>query len=188
MKHVKGYFGLINEYYSRLLANEVIIAFDGDITHQVMKAFASLVEEKLEKEKEDESIRRKVYHILVECLQNINRHAEDLYLDENDKYPGRGALLVSKSNSHYRLITANIIKNSGVSDLKSFLNTINHMSAEELNSLYKKQLMEGEITAKGGAGLGFIDIRRKTGNEMEYNFLENDEDTSFFLINITVTR
>ena len=29
--------------------------------------------------------------------------------------------------------------------------------------LYKKQIKEGRLSDKGGAGLGFIDIKRKTG-------------------------
>jgi len=76
MDNVKGYFSLLNHQYSHLLAKEVILAYDGDVTHQVMKAFTQLVEEKLESENEDETTRRRLYHVLVECLQNINRHAE----------------------------------------------------------------------------------------------------------------
>jgi len=96
-------------------------------------------------------------------------------------------LLVSKTEDYYRFITANIIKSDQVEEFKSFLEEINNLSQDDLNTLYKKQLMEGELTSKGGAGLGFIDIRRKTGNKMAFDFLKNDDDTSFFTINITVT-
>ena len=189
MDNIKGYFRLINEHYSQLLAKEVIIAYDGDVTHQVMKAFTSLVEEKLESEMEDETIRRRLYHILVECLQNINRHAEVFYPEDGkDHYPGRGALLVSKTSDYYRVITANIMRVEQIPDLKSFLDKINILQDEELNELYKQQLKEGKLSAKGGAGLGFIDIRRKTGNKVEYLFIENDAETSFFMFNVIITR
>jgi hypothetical protein len=189
MDTVKGYFGLINERYSELLAREIILAYDGDVTHQVMKAFTTLVEEKLESENEDEAIRRKMYHILVECLQNINRHAEAFYPDDGfEDYPGRGALLVSKGSDYYRVITANIISNSEIDAMHAFLEKINHMTEEELNDLYKQQLKEGQLSAKGGAGLGFIDVRRKTANHMEFHFIDNDENSSFFLFNVLITR
>lgn len=189
MDEIKGYFGLINEHYSKLLAREIIIAYDGDVTHQVMKAFTSLVEEKLEAEMEDETIRRRLYHILVECLQNINRHAEVFYPDDGtDHYPGRGALLVSKSKEHYRVITANIIRSAQVKELKAFLSQVNRMPDEDLNELYKKQLKEGRLSSKGGAGLGFIDIRRKANREWEFRFIDNDKETSFFLFNVVIPR
>lgn len=188
MDNIKGYFGLLNDHYSHLLAREVILAYDGDVTHQVMKAFTQLVEEKLESENEDETIRRRLYHVLVECLQNINRHAEVFYTDDRDYYPGRGAMLVSKSKTHYRVITANLVLEKYVKNIKKFLEEINPLSEHELNEKYKQQLMEGKLSAKGGAGLGFIDIRRKTENEMEFDFIKNDNNTSFFLFNVIISR
>jgi hypothetical protein len=189
MYTTKGYFGIINEHYSELLAREIIIAYDGDVTHQVMKAFTNLVEEKLEHEQEDEQVTRRVYHIMVECLQNINRHAEGI--DPHDKsndFPGHGALLVSKSDTHYRVITANLIRPEQAERLKKFLESINDLSEEELNEMYKNKLMNGKLSPKGGAGIGFIDIRRKTANKMEFNFVENDADTAYFLFNVTISR
>nr|MDA3823456.1 SiaB family protein kinase [Bacteroidales bacterium] len=145
MDNIKGYFELLNDHYSHLLAKEVILAYDGDVTHQIMKAFTQLVEEKLENENEDETIRRRLYHVLVECLQNINRHAEVFYTDDRDYYPGRGAMLVSKSKTHYRVITANLVLEKYVNNIKKFLEEINPLSVQELNDKYKQQLMEGKL-------------------------------------------
>lgn len=189
MHQLKGYFGIITEQYSHLLAREIIIAYDGDVTHQIMKAFTSLIEEKLEHEKEDESIIRKLYHILVECLQNINRHAEGIFEEVvQDEYPGRGALLVSRSARHYRVITANTILKKRISKLKSFLEKINSLSDEALVDLYKEKLTDGKLSSKGGAGLGLIDMRRKTANPLEFHFIEIDAETSFFLFNVKISR
>lgn len=189
MHQLKGYFGIITEQYSHLPAREIIIAYDGDVTHQIMKAFTSLIEEKLENEREDEGIIRKLYHILVECLQNINRHAEGLFEEgKESNYPGRGALLVSRTPRYYRVITANMIQNSMVAGLQSFLEKINELSDEELIEMYKDKLMDGKLSAKGGAGLGFIDIRRKAANKIEFLFTDNDAETSFFLFNVKISR
>ncbi len=188
MDDIQGYFSLIEEHYSKLLAKEIIVAYDGDVTHQVMKAITSMVEEKLENEKEKEPVRRKLYHIMVECLQNVNRHAEAFYGDGKDHYPGRGALLVSQSEKYYIVFTANVIRTSHVNDLETFLKKINPLSGDKLNDLYKDKLMEGSLSSKGGAGLGFIDIRRKTSNEMEFSFVKKDEEISFFLFSVKITR
>ena len=57
-----------------------------------------------------------------------------------------------------------------------------------LDDMYKKQLREGILSPKGGAGLGFIDIRRKTGNHLDYSFVKIDKETSFFIFTSTITR
>jgi hypothetical protein len=49
-------------------------------------------------------------------------------------------------------------------------------------------MKEGRLSEKGGAGLGFIDIARKTGNKLEFHFLPIDEESSFFLLTSSVSR
>ncbi|MCF8225505.1 MAG: SiaB family protein kinase [Bacteroidales bacterium] len=188
MNNKRGYFDAISEFYDDLPDSEIILAFDGDVTHQVMKAFVSSVEDRLERENENEASRNRLYHVLVECLQNINRHADDQEPVDVEFFPGRGGILLSRTNKKYCLVTANIIRNEEIPELKEMLEKINPMKDEELNLLYKKQLTEGQLSSKGGAGLGFIDIRRKTGNKMEFKFVSKEKETSFFLLNITVNR
>lgn len=183
----KGYLELIHKPYSQLLAKEIIIAYEGNVTHHVMKAITSVVEEKLEDEEEDESVQRKVYHIMVECLQNINRHAEAIYANKDD-YPGRGAILVTKKDKHYAVKTVNLIRIKRAQKLDAFLNMINPLPVDELNDLYKGQLSKGHLSSKGGAGLGFIDIRRKTEAKFEYEFIDNDEETAFFIFKVIIPR
>ena len=62
------------------------------------------------------------------------------------------------------------------------------MDKEALNELYKKQIKEGHLHEKGGAGLGFIDIKRKTGNNLTYDFMEIDEGYSFFILSSSISR
>lgn len=187
MKESKGYLELIHKPYSQLLAKEIIIAFEGNVTHQVMKAVTSVVEEKLDDEDEGEAVQRKVYHIMVECLQNINRHAEG-FNNVNNDYPGRGALLVTAKKDSYTVTTVNLVQNSQASFLKEFIDKINPLSEKELNEMYKNQLTEGKISLKGGAGLGFIDIRRKTGNHLEFQFVKHDDGSSFFIFKVIISR
>ena len=71
-------------------------------------------------------------------------------------------------------------------NLESALNTVNNASQEELKEMYKKQIKEGKISEKGGAGLGLIDIARKTEEPLEYQFLQLDQDTFFFILKVEI--
>ncbi len=189
MESARGLFDLLQKFYPPKNGNEVIIAYEGDVTHQVIRAFTSLIEDQLEREKENEAVLRKLFHILVESLQNVSRHGE-AYRKKSGvgKSPGRGALLLYRSEKYYHVMTANTMLTSKAASLKAFIEKINPLSEEELYDQYKNQLMTGDLSSKGGAGLGFIDVRRKTSNKIEYRFLEKDESTSYFLFNIKISR
>ena len=49
-------------------------------------------------------------------------------------------------------------------------------------------MRETAISDKGGAGLGFIDIARKTGSPLEYHFEPLDDKNSFFLLKTSISR
>jgi hypothetical protein len=186
-KDVKGFLEFVYEFYKSMKAHEITLVYEGEITHQITKAFTSLTESNMAKDDEPGNVQRKVFHVMVECLQNISKHADD-FTSEDFLFSGRGIFLVSKGENEYSVTTGNAVDNDRIEELTNMLETINTMDKEELKGLYKRQMKEGRLSDKGGAGLGFIDIRRKTGKELEYHFLPISNDTSFFLLTSTISR
>ena len=70
--------------------------------------------------------------------------------------------------------------------MKCRISKINELSETELRDLYRDTLNNEQRTAKGTAGLGFIDIARKSQNKLEFEFIEVDEKTGFFCLNVTI--
>ncbi len=182
----KGFINYIYERYKDLSIKDISLVFEGQITHQVMKALTGLIEEQLD-DVEDDMVLRRVYHVMVESLQNINRHAES-YEYRGHPYPGMGLVLVAKTTERFQVTTGNIVENRHVEEIAMFLGKLNTMDSGDLDDLYKKQMRDGILSPKGGAGLGFIDIRRKTGNHLDYSFVKIDEETSFFIFTSTIAR
>ena len=187
-KHnVKGFLEFVYDFYRSMKAHEITLVYEGEITHQITKAFTSLTESNMAKEDESNTVQKKVFHVMVECLQNISKHA-DTFGSDDYLFAGRGIFMVSKGTEDYHVTTGNVIENRKIEELTDMLEEINSLDKEGLKQLYKKQMREGRLSDKGGAGLGFIDIVRKTGNKLEYHFLPIDETNSFFLLSSSVTR
>ena len=175
----KGFINYIYDRYKNLQIKDITLVFEGQITHQVMKALTGLVEEQLD-EIEDDKVLRRVYHVMVESLQNINRHAE-AYEYKGHPYPGMGLVLVAKNSERFQVTTGNIVELAHAKEISMFLGKLNNMDSDALDDLYKKQMREGIMSPQGGAGLGFVDIRRKTGNPLDYSFVTIDKETTFFI-------
>ena len=182
----KGFINYVYERYSSLRVKDISVVFEGQITHQVMKALTGLVEEQLD-DVEDDRVMRRVYHVMVESLQNINRHAET-YEYRSHPYPGVGLVLVAKNKNRFQVTTGNIIETKHEAEISAFLEKLNTLDSDSLDDIYKKQMREGIVSPKGGAGLGFIDIRRKTGNPLDFSFINIDDETTFFIFTSTITR
>lgn len=165
--------------HDEMVSNGFSLVYEGVFSHDIMKMFTSMAENNMDKQNEDKSVRRKVFHVMVECLQNMTKHSDDY--DENDRI-GNGMFIVGKKEGFWNIITANKIHKDKIDPLRRSIEKINSLTPEELKDLYKKQIKEGTLSEKGGAGLGLIDIARKTGRKLDYQFLPLDDNENYFFL------
>jgi hypothetical protein len=170
--------------------DDIILSFKGDITNDLLTSVYQIMETRLDSEQEEPRIKRKFYHILVECLQNLYHHMESMQKEEHEELAAsdRTAIFMigRDEKNGYRIFTGNFILNLNSEELKVKMDKINGMSAEELRAYYIDTLSTTELSDKGGAGLGMIDIARKSGHKMEYHFHKISEKFSFFSLCVTV--
>lgn len=187
IKDKKESLDFVYDFYVKMKKNNINLAYEGEITHQITKAFTSLTENNMIKEEDPNAVQKKVFHVMVECLQNISKHAENRNNIVTSK-DGRGIFMVSKNDLEYNVTTGNVVDNDKVPELREMLENINSLDSDGLKKLYKQQMREGRLSERGGAGLGFIDIARKTGQKLIYSFLTINEEKSFFVLTSTISR
>lgn len=180
----------VQEYYSKLNGGDVILAFKGSITTDLINNVLEEVETKLENVDEESKIRKKVYNVLVESLQNLYHHVEELpdTLKTRDRFESKfGILVVARVQDSYKITTGNFVTSEKIKFLKDRIDKINSLSKDELKDMYKFILNHQKLSAKGGGGLGLVDIARKTGNKLEYTFQHYAEDYYFFNLDVFIT-
>lgn len=186
------YMEFVVQFHKMMVDKRITLAYEGEVTQDITKAFTSMTERNLEKIETDGKIKKKVYHVMVECLQNIAKHADDHLEGASDDLKAglskNGIFIVGSDDKEYFITSGNAIANENIEALKEMIDNINALDADGLKTLYKHKMKESRISEKGGAGLGFIDMARKTGNPLEYHFEPIDEQNSFFLLKSIITR
>lgn len=110
--------------------------------------------------------RKKVSFLMAESFQNIVRHG----LEDQETRAVSGSFGITKRNDEVHIFSANLIPKDQGLHLKEKLNQVNDLEKEELDIAYRKILAEGEMSEKGGAGLGLIEMARKSGKPLQYAF------------------
>ncbi len=184
---IKEFLEFVYSFYKSMKENKVQLVYEGEITHQITKAFTSLTETNMQLDEESHATQKKVFHVMVECLQNVGKHADCLDSKDGVK-DGRGIFLLSKNDEEYSITTGNVLVKSKVAEMTEALDQINSLDKDGLKQLYKQQIKEGRLSHKGGAGLGFIDIAKKTGSKLYYSFLSINDEFSFFVLTSKISR
>lgn len=171
---------VVHSIYEEMISDDIILAYTGEFTQEMLQSFLYLIENKLERKGTDQKAVKKMYNVMVECIQNIVKHSGE------EGIGSECILIISEDEDKYHVITGNYMEKGEVISLKDKLDHINSLSRDSLKKLYLKILSDGEISEKGGAGLGFIDMVRKTGNKLSYDFKELPEGKSFFTLKNTI--
>ncbi|MGC9471040.1 MAG: SiaB family protein kinase [Bacteroidales bacterium] len=179
----------VDDFFKELDGGQVLLLYKGSITTEIINHALDVVEGKLQEYNEDAKLRKKVYNVLVESLQNLYHHIDDLPEDYRDEYESRyGVLVVSRVDDSYKIATGNFIRSEKIKYLKDKIDKINSLSREELKDMYKFILNHQKISDKGGGGLGLVDIARKTGNKLNYVFHNFNNDYYFFNLDVFVSE
>ena len=175
----------IYEYYRNMLNNSVVLAYKGNFSNDLFDCILQIAENRLEKIELQSKLKKKVFNILVEILQNIYHHFDELENEDAEYYSV--IFLLGKKGSEYNIVTGNHILNEKVEAFKAKLDSITSMSDEELKSMYRDTLHYGSLSEKGGAGLGIIDIARKSGEKIKYDFRNVNDTYSFFSLEVKIS-
>ena len=178
----------IYHIFEKLNEREVLLSFKGMLTSDLLTTVLSSVESKLESVEDKTKVKKKMFNILVECIQNLYYHIDEDETNSNLTHDNSVLLVVSKTGSDYVIMTGNYMETNNVERLQTKLDLVNSLDKVELKTYYKETLSNGTRSNKGTAGLGLIDIARKSGQKLDYDFNRVDERLTFFSLIVKVAE
>jgi len=126
------------------------------------------------------TVYKKVLTVMIESLENVCKYTDayEHFVKEHQKFlPTFDIILNAEA---IRLVTTNPVRNEDIETLKRRIDLVNNKSREELKGLYIETITNGKFSVKGGAGLGFIEMAKTSGNNLEYSFETIDDVFSLY--------
>jgi len=171
---------LINRLRKRLSDEHLMFAYRGEVTGDNSAGLLTLLEREMEYSDFSLLGRKRLFMFVLENLQNITRHG----VSRREEITS--LVVYNKTADGYTVSTGNALKKSEVKGLRSNLEKINSLDPDMIREVYRTMLQDSSIGHKGGAGLGLMEMARKTGNKLDYDFLPIDDKYSYFILSKTV--
>jgi hypothetical protein len=171
----------IDEIYKTMYKEQIVLCYVGSVTADIVNALLKSFKNDDFLFGQEVVLKKRIYKIIVECLENISRHSEP-----KDESLPPSIFMLGKEESHFFIISGNFVYNNQISDLRQMIDNINCMEKNAIRDKYMEVLSRGLITPNGGAGLGMYDIALKSGNKLEYNFKASSETLSFYILKVKV--
>lgn len=162
----------------------IIYSYQGKLTFDIIENILTEFKSAKEIEALDLIFRKRIYSIMVECLENTYRH--NVYKPRKLRHDVV-ELSVIKDNDIFIIEVGNYISVDKISTLKQKVEQVNKLNREEISKLYRTCITKASISEKGGAGLGIIEIARNSRNRIEYHITNEDKEVSYLELKIVVS-
>jgi hypothetical protein len=163
-----------------MMKERLMFVYRGVVTNENSVPLLMLLEKEMENSEFGFVGRKRLFMFVLESLQNVSRHSN------KSQYADMSLVVYSKTGNGYTVTTGNVIPTAKIDDLKIKLEEINNLPTKDIRNVYRQMLGASEFSNKGGAGLGLIEMAKKTGNKLDYDFVPIDDEFSYYILSKTV--
>jgi len=159
---------LLQSNFVKDIKGDTILAFNGVMSQEVIVGLGEVLRSELH-QFHPLNIVNKVFAVFIEMTQNV-LHYSLLKSDSNGKSYGQGSIFVLVTPYGYNLVTVNLINENQKNYLQNKCETVNSLNEDEIKSHYLNRRKKQAEDGSKGAGLGFIDIVRRSGQQITFQF------------------
>lgn len=166
---------------------KVILYYKGPVFQSLMEEMGETVIKQIRLPENFHHKRERLFFIFVELVQNIIRYSrvkvQTLQIEPELK---DGVFVLGEKEGNIYCIAGNPIYTTDVDRIEKKIKKILDMTQNELREYYKEKRRLSPDADSVGAGLGFIEIARKSIEPISYSFDPMSEDLSFFSMRIII--
>jgi hypothetical protein len=159
------------------------LSYEGPFEIEVISTLAQFLRKNINA---SDFVRRKLYRVFIELVQNVALYSADKALLAKNKTNGKGQVYIIEEKEVFRCVTINKILKEHASVLTKNCTDINNSTHDELRA--KKKKLRALIKVQDtGAHIGLIMIKTYSGCPLEFKIIEDKEkDELYFYISATI--
>tara|TARA_B100000780_G_scaffold276432_1_gene244984 strand:- start:54 stop:614 length:561 start_codon:yes stop_codon:yes gene_type:complete len=164
-------------------SGKILLTHLGEMKPDIITELSEKAETKLFEINAAKKNIKNIFNVLIEGLQNIKNHGE--FSPDNHQI---SFFHMYDLNESFICNFSNLIDNNFIEKVSQNIDHLNTLERPELKALYLETLTNGQISKKGGAGLGIIIMAMKSKNKIDYKTFSIDSNLSILSLDIRVTK
>lgn len=165
--------------------SRILLCFNGPISRSLIEEIGNALKNYLQADNAQPSAAMDVFSVYVELTQNIRHYA---LAHDYDELQGSATVVVARDEDGRYLVQAgNMVEHADGEALLARIAALARMDKAELKAAYKAQLRQPRAEdAVTGAGLGLIDVARKSARPLRASLSRIGARHAFFSLCATI--
>lgn len=162
-------------------SGNVILAHYGEFSHSKVDQLLKFIETTVLLNGTKRRVMKRICSVLIECLQNVANHGA-----RDQSGSQQSFVVLGQTGEEYEITTGNLILQEDAALVANRLESLNKLDQNEIRKLYIETLCNENFSFKGGAGLGFLTIAKKTKREIDFAIHEVDSGFAYLTMAVRV--
>lgn len=162
----------------------IMICFNGPFSHSIIEEIGHAVRIYLSEENIAKAAVLDVFAIYIELAQNVKNYISTHTIPA-EKVKSC-IITISKNNNSYIITSGNIVLSDDIASLTASVDSINDLDQTDLKKRYKEQLRKQKDEQAMGAGLGLLEIAKRSSTKLTYQITPMDSPYIFFSLSASV--
>jgi DnaJ-domain-containing protein 1 len=158
----------------------IMMCFNGPFHHSIIEEIGIAMRNHLAAANNTQKELLDVFAVYIELAHNVRNYLTVRKISSPDL--ASSIITIGRNNERYKVSSGNIVLNADVEKLCARVNEVNDMTRDEIKSQYRKQMRREVPPDALGAGLGFLEIAKRSSEKMAYAVKDLDENCKFFTL------
>lgn len=173
---------LIKKINDKMISHQFVVSYMGNFNQDLLKSLINITEKKLKHIEEVPSVKNKIFHFMIECVQNICRVEEENELSNNFLF------LIGKYNNNYVIHSGGMFSINETQTLINQINFVNGLNNEEVKEKYYDELKQKQKDKESMLLMSLLDISKRNKSKIEYAIHEINDFSNFLSFKTIISK
>lgn len=162
----------------------IMMCFNGPFSHSIIEEIGTAIRNHLAAEQMTPMAVQDVFAIYIEMTQNARNYLTLKNVSKVDA--GSATIVIARQGESYIVTSGNIIRDEDMADLGHRIDTINALDRDALKKAIRRQLRNSTENGAQGAGIGLMEMAKRSTDKLIYTFKHIDSEYGFFTLIVRI--
>jgi len=173
---------LIKSINDKMISHQFVVSYMGNFNQDLLKSLINITEKKLKHIEEDPSVKNKIFHFMIECVQSICK------VDDENELSNNFLFLIGKHNNNYVIHSGGVFSKKESYTLVNQINMVNALNNDEVKEKYYSELKQNQNDKESVLLISLLDISKRTKSKIEYAVQEISELSNFLSFKTIISK
>lgn len=173
---------LAKKIYDEMVTHQFVVSIMGNFDQELLLSMLKMTDKKLSSMEIDQSIKKRIFHFMIECAQNLSR------VEKADEFMNNSIFLIGKNNDDYIVHLGSVIKSSELRGIIAMIEKVNSIDTEEIKTQYYNELTSTELVKNNSFLISLLGISKRMKDKINYEVIKIDNNNNFLSFKSTISN